>query len=60
LRAIVLRVVDRRDAMEFRADCRLARKVDAHLLRKALLMRSGNANPAVARRAGWVLAALQP
>lgn len=58
LRAVILGIVDRRDGREFRAYCRLARKVDAPELRGQLEQRLTHAAPAVRRRARWVLEAL--
>lgn len=58
LRAIVLHVASRRDGQEFRQYCHLARRLDGQDFRKALgdLKSTGNAD--IARRAAWVLAAL--
>lgn len=58
LRKVVLRVVDTRDAREFRSYCRLARHVDSPELCSELRMRLDHADPAVRRRARWVLDAL--
>ncbi len=58
LQAIIVSVVDRRDGQEFRAYCRLARKVDAPELRAHLTQRLGSGDPNVRRRARWVLDAL--
>jgi len=58
LRSVVLNIVDRRDGQEFRAYCRLARRVDGADLRQSLQDRLAHADSAVRRRAGWVLSAL--
>lgn len=59
LRRVVLAVVDRGDRREFRRYCRLARSVDAPDLREGLALRLGHDDPAVRRRARWVLDALE-
>ena len=59
LQAVVLSVVDRRDGREFRAYCRLARKVDSPELREQLTRRLTQDDPNVRRRARWVLEALE-
>lgn len=58
LRAVVLHVASRRDGQEFRQYCHLARRLDGEEFRRALgdLQSIGNAD--IARRATWVLAAL--
>ncbi len=58
LRSVVLNVVDRRGGQEFRAYCRLARRVDAPDLRANLQLRLSHSDKGVRRRAGWVLDAL--
>ncbi len=58
LQAVILGVVDQRDGREFRAYCRLACKVDAPELREQLSQRLLRNDPAVRRRARWVLEAL--
>ncbi len=58
LRRVVLEVVDSYDRREFRAYCRLARKVDGEELRGPLRDRLTWSNPHVPRRAHWVLEAL--
>jgi hypothetical protein len=58
LRIVVLAVVDQGDRREFRHYCRLARKVDSPRLQEELSKRLRGEDPAVARRARWVLDAL--
>ena len=58
LQRVVLAVVDTRDDRDFRAYCRLARKVDAPALRDELTRRLTHGDPGVCRRARWVLEAL--
>lgn len=58
LRAVVLAAVDHRDRREFRADGRLARRLDASEFRRALEERAKDVEPRVRRRARWVLVAL--
>lgn len=61
LRRVVLDVVDRRDGREFRDYCRLARRIATPEFRSELEGRAAwtpLSDPAVARRARWVLAAL--
>ncbi len=58
LQQVVLAVVDKRDDRDFRAYCRLARKVDAPALREQLTRRLAHDDPSVRRRARWVLEAL--
>lgn len=58
LRTVVLSIADRRDGREFRAFCHLAHKVDAPELREQLEQRLTHADPAIQRRARWVLEAL--
>lgn len=59
LRSVVLSLVDRRDDRDFRAYCRLARKVDAPELRQALTQRLMHTDPNIRRRARWMLDALE-
>jgi hypothetical protein len=59
VRRVVLATVDRRDRREFRQYCRLARKVDSPELRAELSLRIQQDDPAVRRRARWVLDALE-
>jgi hypothetical protein len=56
--AVVLQAVDTANHYEFRWYRRLARKVDSPELRRALRTRLDDGDPAVARRARWVLEAL--
>ena len=56
---IVVATVDRRDRREFRQYCRLARKVDSQELREDLSLRLQHDDPAVTRRARWVLDACE-
>ena len=58
LRQVVLNAVDSRDRREFRAYCRLARRVDHDRLRQALAERLNSEDEGVRRRARWVLDAL--
>jgi hypothetical protein len=58
LRAVVLDAVDSWDRREFRAYCRLARKVDSEELRGQLRDRLTTSKPHVPRRARWVLEAI--
>ncbi len=64
LQSVILSLVDRRDERDFRAFCRLARKVDEPELREGLAQRLTSHNPDtspaldVRRRARWVLEAL--
>lgn len=64
LQNVVLSLVDRRDERDFRAFCRLARKVDGPELREGLAQRLGSRNPDtsphldVRRRTRWVLESL--
>lgn len=58
LQAVVLNMVDRRNGREFRAYKQLACKVDAPELREQLEQRLTHADPAIRRRARWVLDAL--
>ncbi len=58
LRQVALMVIDKADSRrEFRAYCRLARKVNSPALRKELETRLTNANPVVRRQAQWALEA---
>jgi len=59
LRRVVLNAVDGRERREFRHYCKLARKVDAPELRAALRERMMGTDPAIQRRAGWMLAACE-
>ena len=59
LRSVILSVVDRRDGREFRAYCRLARKLDSAELRQELARRLAHTDANVRRRAAWVLAACE-
>lgn len=56
LRAVALAIVDRRASQEFRRYCRLAAKVNHPGLREDLRSRAAGGDPAVARRARWMLA----
>ena len=58
LQQVVLAVVDKRDDRDFRAYCRLARKVDAPALREQLMRRLAHDDPKIRRRARWVMEAL--
>jgi len=58
LQQVVLTVVDARNDREFRAFCRLARKVDAPALREQLTARLTSSDAGIRRRARWVLEAL--
>ena len=58
LQNVVLSLVDRRDDRDFRAFCRLARKVDGPDLRAHLTQRLTHNDPNVQRRARWVLEAI--
>jgi hypothetical protein len=57
LRRVVVAAVDLRDRREFRQYCRLARKVDSPELREELALRLQHDDPAVRRRARWLLEA---
>jgi hypothetical protein len=59
LRIVILSVVERRYGREFRAYCRLARKLDSAEFRQELERRLAHPDPNVRRRAGWVLAACE-
>ena len=59
LQQVVLAVVDKRDDRDFRAFCRLARKVDTPDLREQLTRRLTHEDPNVRRRARWVLEAMR-
>lgn len=59
LQAVVLNIVEHRHGREFRAFCRLARKVDSLELREELGRCSASDDPTVSRRARWMLEALQ-
>lgn len=56
LRAVALAIVERRASQEFRRYCRLAAKVNHPGLREELRSRVARGDPAVARRARWMLA----
>ncbi len=58
LQQVVLNMVDARNDREFRAFCRLARKVDAPALREQLTARLTSGDAGIRRRARWVLEAL--
>ena len=59
LRAVVLDVARGRDRREYRAYCRLARKVASPELNAQLEMLLAAEDPAVRRRARWMLAAIE-
>lgn len=59
LQNVVLAMVERRNGQDFRAFCRLARKVDAPALREQLARRLTHDDPDTRRRARWVLEALE-
>lgn len=59
LQQVVLALVDRRDDRDFRAFCRLARKVDAPAQREQLTRRLTHDDPDIRRRARWVLEVLE-
>jgi hypothetical protein len=58
LRAVVVHLITTRDGSEFRQYCRLARRLDGAGFRETLAQLAASDTPAVARRAQWVLAAL--
>ncbi len=58
LREVVIAAVERRDRREFRYYCKLGRTVDSPELRQKLAARLEDGDPAVRRRARWVLDAL--
>ena len=58
LRGVVLDVARARDRREYRAYCRLARKVRSTALRAQLEMLVASTDDAVRRRARWMLAAI--
>lgn len=58
LRRVVLDMVERRDGREFRDYCRLARSLATPEFRREIERRAASVDPAVARRARWVLEAL--
>ena len=58
LQSVVLEMVERRNGQEFRAYCKLARKVDSHDFREQLTQRADQGDFDVRRRARWVLEAL--
>ncbi|MDF3063763.1 MAG: hypothetical protein K0S06_3872 [Microvirga sp.] len=60
LRNVAIDAVDRRGRREFRAYCRLARRLDGPELREALAARLMSRDAAVARRASWMIEALGP
>jgi hypothetical protein len=55
----ILNVVDNRDCREFRRYCQLASRVDTHELIPELQARKAGADEDVARRATWVLEAIE-
>jgi hypothetical protein len=55
---VALHAVDSRDRREFRAYCRLARKIDNSELRTALVSRTSSSDEGIRRRARWMLEAL--
>lgn len=58
LQNVILEMVERRNGQEFRAYCKLARKVDGPELREQLAQRVDLGDFDVRRRARWVLEAL--
>ena len=58
LRTVVVEVARGRDRREYRAYCRLARKVASPELRDRLVALAASEDDAVRRRAGWMLAAV--
>jgi len=58
LQAVVVAMVEQRNGQDFRAFCRLARKVDAPALREQLAARLASGDADTRRRARWVLEAL--
>lgn len=58
LQNVVLNMVAHRNGQDFRAYCRLARKVDGPEMREELTQRLTHADANVRRRAKWVLEAL--
>ena len=58
MQAVVVAMVERRNGQDFRAFCRLARKVDAPALREQLTARLTAGDEGIRRRARWVLEAL--
>ncbi len=58
LQAVVVAMVKQRNGQDFRAFCRLARKVDAPALREQLTARLTSGDAGIQRRARWVLEAL--
>ena len=58
LQSVVLEMVERRNGQEFRAYCKLARKVDGPELREGLTRRLDNDDADIRRRARWVMEAL--
>ncbi len=55
LRAVVIDAVERRGGREFRAYCRLARRLDGPELREALSRQATSGDADIRRRAGWML-----
>ena len=55
----ILNVVDNLDCREFRRYCQLASRVDTHELIPELQARKAGADEDVARRATWVLEAIE-
>lgn len=58
LQQVILHVVDTRDDRDFRAFCRLARKVDGPVLRRELQARLESPQADIRRRSRWVMDAL--
>jgi hypothetical protein len=58
LRAVVIDAVERRGGREFRAYCRLARRLDGLELREALAKRLNSGDEAIRRRSRWMLQVL--
>jgi hypothetical protein len=58
LRAVVIDAVERRGGREFRAYCRLARRLDGPELREELARQLSSGDAAMRRRAGWMLQVL--
>lgn len=55
---VVLDIVDTRDGREFRDYCRLARHIATSDFRREIEGRTASTDPAIARRARWISAAL--
>jgi hypothetical protein len=58
LRDVVIDAVERRGGREFRAYCRLARRLDGPELRERLARQVSSGDEAIRRRAGWMLEVL--